>query len=149
MHVSYNEQILSIKLKCFSKLKLYHGIYIFFLQLWFFTTNSILLFFYITLQPELVNFVQKLSYLVWLYETDTSLDMQREEGQKQVDALETNFTDICLLLLQVPKCFGLIQTFCVGPKIDLCLEPIQNCPKDDFKQCKSPFGLAQKVLNRH
>jgi len=39
-------------------------------------------FFYITLWPELVNFVQKLSYLVWLYETDTSLDMQREEDQK-------------------------------------------------------------------
>ena len=35
-------------------------------------------------------------------------------------------SDLCLVLLQVPKCFGLVQIFCARPKIYLHIVAVTN-----------------------
>ena len=55
---------------------------------------------------------------------------------------------LCLVLLQVPKCFVLVQIFCASPKIWLHLVPLAGT-KTNFTECKSSFSLAQNVCDCH
>ena len=53
-----------------------------------------------------------------------------------------------ICLLQVPKCFMLVEIFWLGPKIELYLVSFQkNCTstKTELDEWKSIFGLAQKI----
>ena len=55
---------------------------------------------------------------------------------------------LCLVLLQVPKCFGLVQIFFSKPKIYLHIVGVTNiCArlKDDLHSVNLFFVLAQKV----
>ena len=59
---------------------------------------------------------------------------------------------LCLILLQVPKCFMPVQIFWASPKIWLHLVHLQKllcCQKTNFTECKSSFCPAQNVLDRH
>ena len=56
---------------------------------------------------------------------------------------------LCLVLLQVPKCFVPVQIFCVVPKIYLCIVPVTNimCQnKRWFAFSKIGFCAGTKVF---
>ena len=67
----------------------------------------------------------------------TSLDkFGRKKSEMNKKSLEKQkILDFCLVLLQVPKCFGLVQTFCARQK-------------DDLHSVKLVFVAAQKFLKR-
>ena len=55
-------------------------------------------------------------------------------------------------LLQVPKCFGLVQIFCARPIIDLHIVPVPNLlckTKSDLHSVNSILMPAQIFLNQH
>ena len=56
---------------------------------------------------------------------------------------------LCLVLLQVPKCFGLVQIFCASPKIHLHIVAVANIlcqTKRWFAFSKSGFSAGTKVF---
>jgi hypothetical protein len=50
-----------------------------------------------------------------------------------------SLTFLCLVLLQVTKCFGLVQIFCAGPKIYLHIVAVANI----LCQTKRLFALSK------
>ena len=55
----------------------------------------------------------------------------------------------CLVLLQVPKCFGLVQVFCARPKIYLHIVAVTNIlcqTKKWFEFSKIGFWASKKVF---
>jgi hypothetical protein len=67
--------------------------------------------------------------------------------------------NLCLVLLQVPKCFGLVQIFCARQKIYLHIVAVTNilCQTKVFEEALNvvkflgwlkKFGPAQKILGR-
>ena len=59
---------------------------------------------------------------------------------------------LCLVLLQVPKCFVVVQIFCDRPKTYLHIVAVTNilCQlNDDLHSVKLFFVPVQKVLKRH
>ena len=68
---------------------------------------------------------------------EMTLTNQVEKQQKEADTDDFLLAHIlkiksfekyvlCLVLLQVPKCFGLVQIFCVRPKIYLHIVAVTN-----------------------
>ena len=51
----------------------------------------------------------------------------------------TRTSDLCLVILQVPKCFGLVQIFCARPKIYLHIVAVTNI----FGQTKRWFAFSK------
>ena len=61
-----------------------------------------------------------------------------------------SFEFLCLVLLQVAKCFVLVQIFCARPKKWITSNATANfcaCTQTEFTNCKSSFVLAQ-YLNK-
>jgi hypothetical protein len=60
--------------------------------------------------------------------------------------------DLCLVLLQVPKCFGLVQIFCAKPKVYLHIVAVTNIlcqTKNDLHSAKLYFVAGQKFFKGH
>ena len=79
--------------------------------------------------PLLQRHGQHLMLLCYIHSTEMKFKGQKVSKANEIVLLSSKkrlkyLANYCLVLLQVPKCFGLVQIFCARSKIEFHLVPI-------------------------
>ena len=77
------------------------------------------------------------------------IDFSKETYAENLAKIASELSDLCLVLLKVPKCFGLVQNFCARPKIYLRIVAVTNIlcqTKRWFAYSKIGFCAITKVF---